>query len=369
MEEYFKHVHAFEKRLNHEPISKREARYLLFRIACPLMQRRLPKFVDLTKVPVTFIHGNPHLDNYVKTNRGSAMMDFDRSRMGPYCWDIIRFLGSLSLRRQEQDGFLDHRTVEYFLDAYITHFLNPEIPAKQLKLLKSLEPQKWQSSTREYLKANRRWAKKMRENAISPKSEQAVVLLQKFFEARKEESLLQDYYIDELGHTPGSLGKKHFIYSLMPKNRDSRQDAIMMDIKEVYEEKDNKFFFTPFPHHGQRMIEASRLYADGMEERQSFCTISNKQYWGRQIPSFAMKVKKDLDIEETHDFAYSVGSELGKGHRKGLKDPAQAEILEKDLTKNFDHYYKVSQFLTSELNLAFESMIRYIQLKHDFKSW
>jgi hypothetical protein len=46
------------------------------------MQAKMPKLLDLSKIPVTFIHGNPHLDNYVRTARGSAMMDFDRSRMG-----------------------------------------------------------------------------------------------------------------------------------------------------------------------------------------------------------------------------------------------------------------------------------------------
>lgn len=367
MEEYFRRSQIFQKRLSIEPLSKKEARYLLFRMACPLMQSKLSKLVDLSKVPVTFIHGNPHLDNYVRTFKGSAMMDFDRSRMGPYCWDIIRFLGSVSLRRQDHEGFLDRKVVDYFLDAYITHFLHPEIPAKQLKFLKSVEPEKWQATTRDYLKSNRRWAKKMRENSLNPKNEHAIQLLEKFFEARNDQAILQDYFIHEIGHTPGSLGKKHFIYSLMPKNPDSKQDAIMMDIKEVYEEKDNKYFYTPYPHHGQRMIEASKLYADGMEERQAFCIFQNKQYWGRQIPSFAVKVKKDLNKDEQYDFAYSVGSELGKGHRKGLKDPASAELIEKDLLKNFDHYFRVSKYLTYELSLAFEAITRHHKLYQDFK--
>ncbi len=103
MEEYLRQSHVFQKRLSMEQLSKREARYLFFRMACPLLQSKLPRFLDLSNFPVTFLHGNPHMDNYVKTPRGSAMMDFDRSRMGPYCWDIIRFLSSVSLRRNEGD--------------------------------------------------------------------------------------------------------------------------------------------------------------------------------------------------------------------------------------------------------------------------
>jgi hypothetical protein len=369
MEDYFRQSQVFEKRLKAQSVSRKEARYLFFRMACPIMQGKLPRFLDLNKVPVTFVHGNPHLDNYVKTFRGSAMMDFDRSRMGPYCWDIIRFLSSLSLRRQDSDGYLDRKVVEYFLDAYIVHFLNPEIPAKQLKMLKTVEPEKWQMTSKDYLRSNRRWAKKMREHALPPKSELPMALLHAFLTSRNELSLLNDYKVSEVGHTPGSLGKKHYIFSLTPSNPDSRLDAIILDIKEVYEEKNNKFFYSPCAHHGERMILASKVFADGMEERLGFCTHQNKQYWGRQIPSFAVKVKKFLNKDEQCDFAYSVGSELGKGHRKGLKDPKSFELIEKDLVENFDKYYKISKLFTYELNLSFETTMRKIKLYQDYRGW
>lgn len=369
MEEYLRQSDVFQKRLGITQMPKREARYLFFRMACPLMQGKLSRFVDLNKVPVTFIHGNPHIDNYVKTFRGSAMLDFDRSRMGPYCWDIIRFLSSLSLRREDTDGFLDRKVVEYFLDAYIVHFLHPDIPSKQLKFLKGVEPEKWQMTTKDYLRANKRWVRKMREFALSPKAEMPNTILRKFLESRNELSLLNDYHVDEIGLTPGSLGKKHFIYSLMPNNPDSHLDAIILDIKEVYEEKNTRFFYSPVAHHGERMILASKIFADGMEERLGFCTHQNKQYWGRQIPSFAVKVKKFLDKDEQCDFAYSVASELGKGHRKGLKDPKASELIEKDLRENFDKYYKISKLFTYELNLAFEATMRKIKLYQAYRSW
>lgn len=369
MEEYLRRSEDFQKRLSIEGMSRKRARYLLFRLAGPIMQGKLYRFIDLNKVPTTFIHGNPHIDNYVKTFHGSAMMDFDRSRMGPYCWDIIRFLASLSLHRDEEEGFLDHQVVEHFLDAYIVHFLNPDIPAKQVKLLKSVEPEKWQMNTREYLKSDKRWAKKMRDYAISPKGEHAQQLLQKFLESRGETSLLNEYHVVEVGLTPGSLGKKHYIYNLMPKNPDSHKDAILLDIKEVYEEKNNKFFFSPFAHHGQRMIEASKVFADGLEDRLGYCTVNNHQYWGREIPSFAVKIKKFLDKDEQCDFAYSVGSQLGKGHRKGLMNPKDFELIEKDLIQNFDRYYKVSKLFAYELNLAFDVMTRKFKLYEAYRRW
>lgn len=369
MEEYFRQVQVFQKRLGIQPSSRREAHYLFFRMACPLMQRKLARLIDLNKVPTTFVHGNPHLDNYVKTFRGSAMMDFDRSRMGPYAWDIIRFISSLSLRRENMNGFIDRKIVEYFLDAYIVHFLHPEIPSKQVKMLKSAEPQKWQATTNAYLNSNKRWSKKMRENSLSPKNQEAQQILKLFLASRNESSLLEEYRVDEIGLTPGSLGKEHYIFSLVPKNPDSHLDAIMLDIKATYEEKDNKFFYSPVSHHGERMILASKIFADGLEERLGFCTYKGTQYWGRQIPSFAVKVKKFLNKDEQADFAYSVGSELGKGHRKGLKDPKTFELIEKDLLLNFDKYYKVSKYMTYELNIAFETVMRKIKLDNAFRSW
>ena len=369
MEDYLRLSLVFQKRLGINEMSRREARYLFFRMACPLMQRRLSRFLDLTKVPVTFLHGNPHLDNYVRTNRGSAMMDFDRSRMGPYCWDIIRFLSSLALRKENEGGFLDRRIVEHFIDSYITHFLHPDIPHKQLKMLKEARPEKWQLTTRDYLRANKKWVRKMREFPVNPKSESVQQLLTKYLDSRSETQLMNEYYVDEAGLTPGSLGKKHYILSLLPKNPDSHVDAIILDIKEVYDDKNNRFFYSPYEHHGQRMIEASKIFADGMEERLGYCTHQGKQYWGRQVPSFAVKVKKFLDKDELCDFASSVGSELGKGHRKGLKDPKMAEMIEKDFTANFDRYYKISKLFTYELALAFEAMRRKIQLYQDYKGW
>ena len=117
------------------------------------------------------------------------------------------------------------------------------------------------------------------------------------------------------------------------------------------------------------MIEASQIFAPDMEQRLGHCTFKNEQYWGRQVPSFAVKVKKFLNLDEQCDFSYSVGSQLAKGHLKGCHQNGGAIEIEKDFTKNFDKYFKISKFLTYELILAYEAMKRKIQLEKDFKAW
>ncbi len=350
-------------------MDRKEELYLLFRMAGPSMQAKLHRFLDLSKVPVTFLHGNPHIDNYCRTFRGSAMIDFDRSRMGPYCWDIIRFLSSLSLRGKDSGGFLERRVVEHFIDSYITHFLYPDIPSKSLKIIRDVKPEKWQTNPKAYLEANKRWAKKMREHRIDPKSEMAQGLLSAYLESRSETGLLQSHDLSEAGAALGSFGKKHYIFALVPKDYDSHEDSILLDIKEVYSDKDTKYFFNPFPHQGLRMIEASKVFAPGMEERLAYCTFKNVEYWGREVPSFAIKVKKFLDTDEQSDFAGAVGSELGKGHFKGLKDPSDAHLIEQDFTKNFDRYYKISKLLTYELRIAHEAIRLKHRLYQNYRSW
>lgn len=369
MEEYLKRSHLFEKRLQTQSINGKTARFLFFRMMGPLMQSKMPRFLDLRKIPTVFLHGNPHLDNYVKTFRGAGMVDFDRSRLGPYAWDIIRFLSSVSMRRVDDDGFLDRKVVEAFIDGYITHFLHADIPYKQIKILKDVKPLKWQLNTKEYLKADKKWAKKMRDFPISEHQPDVKNILRKFLESRHELDLLQDYSVDEVGITPGTLGKQHFIYSLLPKNPDSHLDGILLDMKEVYRDRDTKFFYSPCQHHGERMILASKIFADGLEERLGFFNHSDRQYWGRQIPTFTAKVKGMLSKDEQMDVTYSVATQLGKGHRKSLSDPSLVHMIEKDFTQNFDSYYKVSKLLTYELNLAFTVLMKKTRLYQDFKKW
>jgi uncharacterized protein (DUF2252 family) len=369
MEEYLKYTSQFRKKIEGTQLSRRGELYLLFRMAGPIMQAKLPKLIDLDKIPKTFIHGNPHLDNYVRTFKGSAMVDFDRSRIGPYCWDLVRFLSSLSLRREKREGFLDKKVVEHFIDAYFTHLLNPEIPAKTLKMLREVKPQRWQMTTKDYIWSNKKWSKKMKENPLNGKSEFVQGLVNSYLKSRNEEKLLDKFKIEEAGEALGSFGKKHYIISLTPRNSDSHEDIVLLDIKQVYQEKNSKYFYSPFNHHGVRMIEASKIFAPEMEERLGFCTFQSEQYWGRQVPSFAVKVKKYLNLNEQCDFAYSVGSQLAKGHAKGVKNSADVEVIEKDFVKNFDKYYKISKFLTFELILAYQVMKRKIQLENDFRSW
>lgn len=367
MEEYLRISPAFQKRLRVQGRAKyRPNRILFFRMIGPAMQGRLSKFLDLSKVPQVFLHGNPHMDNYVRTSQGAALLDFDRSRIGPWCWDMIRFLSSLSIWSKKGKDFLPREVLEAFMDAYIIHFMNPDIPYRQLKMLKEAKPESWQKSTKAYLDSNKKWARKMRAFSLDPKHGKANALLSGYLQSRGEAALLNEYRVQEVGATPGTLGKIHYIISLVPKNPSSLADAILLDIKEVYDEKDTRFFHNIWPHHGERMIAASKIYADGVEQRLGFTTLDGQQYWGRQIPSFGVKVKKFLNEAELVDAAYSVGSQLGMGHRRSLVNSVDIKAVERDFGLNFDNYLNLAHFFTEEVRLAYDFMIIKHSLHQEF---
>jgi len=84
---------------------------------------------------------------------------------------------------------------------------------------------------------------------------------------------------------------------------------------------------------------------------------------------FTAKVKGMLNKEELIDVAYSVGTQLGKGHRKSITDVSLANAIEKDFNQHFDTYYKVSKLFTYELSLAFTTLLKKNRLYQDFKKW
>ena len=89
------------ERLQNKLDDRDKAQFLFFRLMGPALQKRITQLVDMQGIPTVFIHGNPQLDNYAKTMTGAGMVDFDRSRMGPYVWDIMRFYASLTLRKED----------------------------------------------------------------------------------------------------------------------------------------------------------------------------------------------------------------------------------------------------------------------------
>lgn len=340
-----------------------QAGHLLFRLLGPKFQKNFQELIDLENPPCLFIHGNPHIDNYARTLTGAGMIDFDRSRVGPYCWDIIRFLSSLKLRSESSDDkWLSKEVSESFQRGYLRSFTNPDLYYTMPLFLKSIVPKETELTTKAFVDADLGWAKKMRKEPLDIKDKWVTETLNLYLSARKETFLMEDYLLVEAGTSAGSLGKKHYLFLLAPKSDDLNKDHILIDVKETYTEEDDDWFKNPSEHHGERMIKASNLYAPGVEQRLSYFTLDGVEYWGREIPSFKVKIKKLLNQSEQSELAYCVGSQLGRGHRRSYRDGRPQDVID-HLKAHYVHFQNLSKFLNDEVQLGLEYIVKTEELR------
>ncbi|MEW6056569.1 MAG: DUF2252 family protein [Bdellovibrionota bacterium] len=325
-----------------------EELYLFFRRSCLSLQRQFVERLDVSRMPRVFLHGNPHVDNFAKTEFGEAMIDFDRSRHGPYAWDLVRFMSSLALRQAEPDSkFLHKNVVSALSEGYQEGFEKPDSVSKAApELLSHERPAPHETSMRAYLAANHRWAKKMRKNPIFTSHPTVRSLIQLYFRGRNEPDFESRFTIEEAGIASGTLGKPRVLVVLAPK--DLKSDKILLDIKEVYEDPDTEYFFNPYVHHGLRMIEASYLHAPGFEQRLGFLTWRDRQYWARRVPCFKAKLKGALPPSKQRDLALSVGLQLGRAHRRSLRETKPKELL-RHLKDSLADFLSASKKLNKEL--------------------
>jgi hypothetical protein len=310
--------------------------YFYFRTQSMVAQRRFVELMDVKSAPVVFVHGNPHIDNYARTNTGCGMIDFDRSRMGPYSWDISRLLSSLIVFNHQANKKYQMRDIyKAVLAGYTSRLADPSLDYEKYKPLMDQQPESWQLSTKNYVAANKKWAKRMRMNPMDPKSPKIKELFACYVSSRRKHHFLEKYKIKEAGKANGSMGNKRFLAYF--KCLEEGKDDLLLDFKEVYRDPDSDLFYNPYRSHGHRMVEASRLYAAGVEQRVGYGSIGGQEYWIRQVPPLQMKIKDFRETSALKDFAYCVATQLGRAHRNSLLfvDP------EKHLKCAFNDYEQI----------------------------
>lgn len=333
--------------------------FLYFRHMSMKMQERFAQLYSHQGIPQVFLHGNPHIENYTINGKGAAMIDFDRARIGPYVWDIVRFLASVSVKRKETtQEFLSKEVLEYFLEGYLRSFHAPHLPYKPISAASNRAKfTVWHKNVEEYLKANIKWAKRMRNNPLSTNNKDLNALLHGYLQSRQELELLNTHELSEAGQATGTFGNQRFLMVLKPKSN-QQGESIFLDIKTVYQDADNIWYYNPYKHHGIRMIEASKLYAPGVEQRMGYVTYQEQQYWGRAIPPKNAKLKANLNHTEQIDMAYSVATQLGSAHRKSLQNGVEATQVEKHLLSDYTQLIEIAQQMNLELMEAYQLYVQ-----------
>jgi hypothetical protein len=317
-------------------LNEKRGAHFYFRNMLLPMQTRFAQLMDMATTPRALLHGSPHVDNYAKSSQGAAMVDFDRSRVGPYTWDLVRLMVSLSLRqKKDARGLLDKEVLKQMKKGYLRGFRHPDRPFSEFRELKDVEPEDDEVSTNAYLKADKKWAKEMRRNALKPNDPDVVKLVNSWAEGRKD-GVLDEYFIEEAGRGQGSMGFRGlFLVVLAPKDKKSGKDRILLNIKATRTDPDTEWYKTPYGTEAERMGAAAALYAPGWELSAGGAVLDGVEYYARQIDPLNAKMKKMLPIEMQEDFAYSVGTQLGRAHRLSLQGATPAE-LESHLEANFD---------------------------------
>jgi dTMP kinase len=314
---------------------KRGAHFYFRNMLLP-MQDRFAQLMDMASMPKAFLHGSPHMDNYAKSAQGAAMVDFDRSRVGPYAWDLVRLMVSMSLRqKKDAAGLLDPDVLKQIKKGYLRGFRHPDRPFSEVRQLKDEEPEKDEASTDAYLKANNKWAKEMRANAL-PTNDSNIVKLIDGYSKTQEPGFLDDYFIEEAGRGQGSMGFRGlYLVVLAPKKKKSGKDRILLNIKATRTDRDTEWYKNPYKTEIERMHAAADLYAPGWALRAGSAVLDGVEFDVRQISPQNVKIKKMLNHEQQLDFAYAVGTQLGRAHRLSLQGSTPAQ-LEAHLDAHYD---------------------------------
>jgi len=326
--------------------------HLFFRRMNVKMQARFVDLIDHDILPIAFIHGNPHLENYAITENGAAMVDFDRSRHGPYAYDISRLLASVMVWNRKSN--LSAKLVDSFFHGYTDGIRKAIDSGEQSIDLQDSVPENWRKRL-DKDKCQNKWAGRLEKFRTDPKDPKLQALLASYCENRGEPQLLTDYELSETACVPGTFGKKHYLFNLIP-NKNSSDEPVLIDIKEVYDEPDNRWYSNPFHHHGQRMTAAGELYAPGWELRPGWASYNGDQYWGRQISSSKAKLKKRLVKPEQKQVCYAIGLQLGRAHGLSVEN-LNADALFEHFKENFSAYFKASRIMAQELMDSYQSYI------------
>ncbi|NNN05554.1 MAG: MFS transporter [Elusimicrobia bacterium] len=331
---------------------KRGAHFYFRNMLLP-MQERFVQLMNVSAMPRALLHGSPHVDNYAKSSQGAAMVDFDRSRVGPYAWDLLRLMVSLSLRRKKSDeDLLDKSALKQLRKGYRHGLRHPDRPFSEARLLKDVEAGPHEESVDAYLKADGKWAAEMRENPL-PVDNPDVVALVQGYDRSLGGAILSDYRIEEAGRGQGSMGFRGlFLVVLAPRDEKSGRDRILLNIKQVRADPDTEWFKNPYATQIQRMHAAADVYAPGWAPGAGWAVLDGVEYDVRRIDPLNAKIKKMLNLESQADLAYAVGTQLGRAHRLTLQDGATAEDVERHLDEHFDALVAAGVTIRDELLAA-----------------
>lgn len=332
--------------------------FLFFRKMCLKSQKRFAQMLKEQVQPVVFLHGNPHIDNLVAIGNQTGLVDFDRARLGPYSFDLIRCLCSMALKvkmKNKEKTFLKDSTIQAFFAGYVVGFEKPENSPYIIPALMNLPIKKWQKHLDAYMAHGKKWAKKLKKDAIKPTSESwnfALSLLESYLDKRHELDHIKKMKVDSIALCKGSLGHPHYGFYLSSQSKEL--ESRLIDIKPVFKDPDGYGFESPFIDKGIQMIFASKLYASHLESDLAAFNYNGVSYWGRKIPIDKRQFEGEISAYVMDQLAMAMGSQLGMGHRKSCFFCEPRVILD-HLENHNELFVQIAYQMNKELIASFET--------------
>jgi len=378
------------------------------------MRNRLGELVDLSKAPRVFLHGNPHINNFARFSSGSAMIDFDRSCIGPYLWDLVRLMVSTAFKQDGQDEiggtFLRQGVLQRLKTGYEWGLLHknepsahphrndpftPEeatVPAPGGSNPFAVPPDVKGRLSMQFLPspetAKRTPPTPPRNRAVSfaaPGMTDPSFYLKRLDEMRKNHADIDDaltemaatylealgeegksYVLVEAGVSPNWSGRTRTLLLFKKKavaedeadeeeeEKGDANEGMLVDIKPVRTDPDDKFFHNPYkPDYGMRMLKAQELYADGYIHHSATFFFKSVQYFAHEIPSIKMGVKRPLTEADQRDILYAVGTQLGRGHALSVQEGLSVSHILFHLNFSWPQVCEASERLKDELTSAY----------------
>lgn len=317
------------------------------------LQAYLSQRIDFSQLPKVFLYGNPHIDNYARTNTGCGMVDFDSAMHGPYLIDVFSLLISVHLRLSQQDYRLDPACTDAFLAGYLETLANPNDGYQSYQPLLEEIPEEWQLTAAAYLDNGKKWAKKLQKFPLPSDDPIINSILQQYFASRQQDGHEQDFIIKQAGQGIGSMGRVHNLIVLEHKKTHELQ---LIDIKHTKDYINlawphHQFYHHDFTHQGERMIAASQLHAPGVTDKEGVATLNGVQYWGCELPTINLKIKGLLNSKQAEQFSYAVGTQMGRSHALSSTD---SKALMKHINTVYPQLLMIVKDALDELIKAWE---------------
>jgi hypothetical protein len=284
---------------------------------------------QLTEMPTVNLHGDAHLEQYVVTNFGRGLSDYDDSSTGPSVIDLVRLGTSLHLACRACSLEAEERTLmREILRGYRAALDDPELEAPEPSVARRIR-ETFTTDRSEFI----RWVEEVM--VPLPPAERA-----RFEEAGREyrQTMIEQhpelppsfFTMKAMGtHALGigsALDEKYLVRIEGPTS--APEDDVILEAKEVRDLRgiscirgtenldpfrilvgQARIAYQPYPYLGHARFEGKSYWIHGWAD------------------SYHEVLLSEIDSAEAmREIAYDIGVQLGRGHVKQIAAPLDAQL-------------------------------------------